>query len=904
MKFYLLTCLFFAAHITTWAQTDIWEPADIVNQSRVSDAAFSPDGKAIVWVKSSPNKKEDKFESDLWLTRLDLKDESGNPRQIQLTRGKESDQSPLFSADGETIYFLSSRSKGKALWAISMLGGAPYAVDSFKTSISDLQRLNDSTLCFVKEEGKTLYELENDKKKDNTVVVEDIEHFKASRVFAFTPKDKKTRRLTDNTFPVSEYAISKDGRWMVTRHTLSPHYGADGKPDPTYYVWDLQSGSKQQILTSGYQTPGNFTFSADSKGFYFTSVQSSDPEWKGSGITLLHYYTLAAQSPRQIDIDWDWGLSRGYEVRGNDVLITLAKGAYMRLAYLEKTGNTWEKQEVAAGEWTDHLTPIVFSEQQDQLIQVYSTASKPPAYQISKVTFENDQLVIGESVSIAKVNTHLAKKSLTRSAVVTWKGALDDQITGILFYPTVYEEGRAYPMVVSIHGGPSGVDMDTWSDRWSTYPHLMAEKGAFVLKPNYHGSSNHGQAFVESIKKHYYEYELPDILAGIDSLVATGMVDEDSLGVMGWSNGAILSTMLTVRHPDKFKVCAAGAGDVNWTSDYGTCRFGVTFDQSYFGGAPWDDSPGKTYNETYLELSPLFEMEKVKTPTIIFHGSEDRAVPRDQGWEYYRALQQIDQTPVRFLWFPGQRHGLAKLTHQTRKITEEITWFDKHLFGTYETQNEAVKEDSPLMALIQKTKCAHDNGIWGKTVKDKLIPEVATVKEDSIALGVFEVTQAQYKSFDLNHTYAPLEANHPVSGITYEQAQQYVAWLSKWTGESYRLPTAKEAKDLHQQALKAANKENTLSYWAGYDMTLDDKAAFQQKIQSAQPPLIKAVGMHSALEIGSAKVYDLGGNVAEWYEAESSGKTFGFSAYDFADPAEPDSPTPSDYVGIRVVKEE
>ena len=152
------------------------------------------------------------------------------------------------------------------------------------------------------------------------------------------------------------------------------------------------------------------------------------------------------------------------------------------------------------------------------------------------------------------------------------------------------------------------------------------------------------------------------------------------MAVMGWSNGAIIATMLTVQYPDMFLAATPGAGDVNWTSDFGTCQFGVTFDQSYFGGAPWDDVNGKTYNESYILKSPLFELEKVKTPTLIFHGSEDRAVPRDQGWEYYRALQQSNRAPVRFLWFPGQPHGLQKITHQKRKMEEELAWFDKYFF--------------------------------------------------------------------------------------------------------------------------------------------------------------------------------------------------------------------------------
>ena len=191
--------------------------------------------------------------------------------------------------------------------------------------------------------------------------------------------------------------------------------------------------------------------------------------------------------------------------------------------------------------------------------------------------------------------------------------------------------------------------------------------------------------------------------------------------------------MLTLRYPDMFKFAAPGAGDVNWTSDYGTCRFGVSFDQTYFGGAPWDDMNGKTYNENYILKSPLFEIEKIKTPTIIFHGSEDRAVPRDQGWEYYRGLQQVGKTPVRFLWFPGQPHGLGKITHQMRKMEEELKWIDEYLFNKKPSKNESFKKESPLAKLlaVEKVKST-ESGAFGVLSNGILIPETVVVKKDSI----------------------------------------------------------------------------------------------------------------------------------------------------------------------------
>lgn len=208
-----------------------WDVQDVIHQEALGEALFSPDGKSIAWTRRVPSAEKDRFVSQLWLTRLD--GPAGKPyRSLRLTQGDDINSSPRFSPDGETLYFLSSRGSGKQLLSLSLLGGEAQAVDSFPGGISSLEWLNDSTFLYLSEESPSLAELQAEKRKDNTAVIEDSTQFKPRRVFAYDLRQKTSRRLTPVRFPVEEFAASKNGEWLLTKHIRSPHYEADGKPEP------------------------------------------------------------------------------------------------------------------------------------------------------------------------------------------------------------------------------------------------------------------------------------------------------------------------------------------------------------------------------------------------------------------------------------------------------------------------------------------------------------------------------------------------------------------------------------------------------------------------------------------------------------------------------------------------
>jgi hypothetical protein len=277
-------------------------------------------------------------------------------------------------------------------------------------------------------------------------------------------------------------------------------------------------------------------------------------------------------------------------------------------------------------------------------------------------------------------------------------------------------------------------------------------------------------------------------------------------------------------------------------------------------------------------------------------------VPTAQSWSYFRALQFFDKT-VKYVVFPGEPHGPRKLTHQMRKVEDEEAWFDKYFFKTTKPENEAVKKDSPLEGAFRAKNVARSSGNYGTAFATKgksvLIPEV--VKRGDLEIGRFETTRAQYAEFDKTYKFDAGTEKYPASGITLDQAKAYVTWLSKTTGQAWRVPNESEVSAMYEKK----EGENALDYWAGYAPNPEDVARLREKAKQlgAGAPLLKEAGSFRGQGKDDEElIYDLGGNVAEWVlTRDGKGKIIGGSADCPTDAKSNCTPAP-EYVGFRVVR--
>ena len=370
----------------------------------------------------------------------------------------------------------------------------------------------------------------------------------------------------------------------------------------------------------------------------------------------------------------------------------------------KRVGDTPDHQPACLG-WSADGKQIIFSEPKGTGTQIYAANADTGALtQLGKATELYSAINLNRSrttlgfaaqspdhaveacvatvdsfspVKVSRVNSNLPKLPLGRTEVITWKSTDGLDVEGLLTYPANYESGKRAPLLLVVHGGPTGVFTQNFIGSRGAYPiAAFAARGYAVLRVNPRGSSGYGPKFRFANMKDWGGGDFRDLMSGVDRVIEMGVADRERLGVMGWSYGGFMTSWI-ITHTKRFKAASVGAGVTNLMSFNGTSDI-PGFVPDYFGAEFWEDP------DAYRTHSAMFSVKGVSTPTLIQHGEADDRVPVSQGYELYNALKR-QNVPVRMIVLPRQPHGPNEPRMILKVMQTNLEWFDKYLGGSSAT---------------------------------------------------------------------------------------------------------------------------------------------------------------------------------------------------------------------------
>ena len=292
---------------------------------------------------------------------------------------------------------------------------------------------------------------------------------------------------------------------------------------------------------------------------------------------------------------------------------------------------------------------------------------------IGTTSMHPSELYVLDSVNakprrLTDVNAFVDQLDLGRTESIGWTSPDGFHEDGVLTYPVGYERGRKYPLVLVIHGGP----MMYSNVGFQRLAQLLSTAGFLVFQPNYRGSTNLGDAYEHSMYRDTGDGPGKDVMAGLAAVEKLGIVDEDRIGVSGWSYGGFLTAWLT-SHYDIWKAAVAGAPLTDWLMDYSLSYY-QEGDEYFFGSSPWTDAGWKIWREQ----SPINYVRNVKAPTLIMGDVMDSNVPLANAMEWYHGLRD-NGVPVEFYAYPETSHVPHDIVQITDMYRRWIGWMKKYL---------------------------------------------------------------------------------------------------------------------------------------------------------------------------------------------------------------------------------
>jgi dipeptidyl aminopeptidase/acylaminoacyl peptidase len=644
-----------------FAQTPAaWTPEFSMQFKTVGSVLPSADGSRVAWTQTQAVMDTEHSEN---LTHIFIANADGS-RRYQLTRGEQSCTAPAFAPDGRYVYFRSARSGKMNLYRIGISGGEAEMLTDFKGDLGNYQLAPDGkTVAFTAYEPPTDEEKNKKEKRDWRVVDSQPANMAIYVIPAEANADGKRpqRKLTDGKRHVEEIAWSPDARAIAFTHMPTP--GADDWTKSDLAEVDVASGAVKPIAATN-AAEAHPVYSPDGKYLAFT--RSSDPpRWGGDeGVVLLN---RATGESRTLPATYDQAPNLlGFTANGARLLFIEGKHTRTAVYAMPVDGPPEVIFEPAKG--VVSIAGSRLNTTGTALGMAMESPDEPPEAYVMSLGGGGPQSV-GKPVS--RANADMPKLPLGKTETVRWKSKDGLEVEGLLTYPANYEAGKKYPLILNIHGGPTGVFTESFIGRAGLYPlAVFAARGYAVLRPNPRGSGGYGRTFRFANYNDWGGKDYEDTQAGVDHAIAMGVADPDRLAVMGWSYGGYM-TSWTITQTQRFKAAVVGAGVTDLWSFTGTSDI-PGFLPDYFGGEPWAQF------DAFQKHSPITYVKNVTTPTLVLHGEADVRVPTSQGYEYYHALKRQGVT-ARMVVYPRQPHGPTEPKFILDIMQRHLDWMDKYV---------------------------------------------------------------------------------------------------------------------------------------------------------------------------------------------------------------------------------
>jgi dipeptidyl aminopeptidase/acylaminoacyl peptidase len=631
---------------------------DLINLKRVGAPAISRDGTRAAYTLRETNWDENAYETEIWIA------DSATGQSRQLTSARKSSSQPAFAPDGRSLAFISDRDGKRQIYRIALAGGeadkltnTDEGINSFAWSPSGKEiafTMTDPVSDAIKEREK----------RWGDIKIEDQDQ-RYTHLYLLDVASGTTKPLTKGNLVVGSFDWSPDGRHIAYDHRATSDPADGGTADISVV---LPSTGQSTVVVAQEGPDSNPRWSPDGTQLAFETAMGKP----------FFYYQNSVIATISMGSTTAVPLTESFDENPNLIAWTPAG---IHFAASQKTWSYLFTLNPASKQITRHAV-------RDQWIgggyaltadgtRAAFTASSPTEFPDVYVA----PLATMAATRVSNAGAQIASWPKHTREVVRWKSQDGAEIEGVLHKPADFQQGRRYPLLIVIHGGPTGVSRPTPYGSATAYPlDVFLAKGALVLEPNYRGSAGYGEKFRSLNVRNLGVGDAWDVLSGIDALVQQGLVDRDRVGSMGWSQGGYISAFLTTRHADRFRAISVGAGISDWMTYYVNTDI-HPFTRQYLKANPWDDP------KIYAETSPMTYIKQAKTPTLIQHGDQDTRVPIPNAFQLYQGLRD-QNVPVQLSIFKGFGHGINKPKANRAAMQQNLDWFTRYLWNQPTTSHQ------------------------------------------------------------------------------------------------------------------------------------------------------------------------------------------------------------------------